>query len=292
MAEYADKYRRKTRPNYLYAIVSVAMVLFLLGFFGIILLQAQRLITVFKERVNLLVELQEGTPEAGIAALRASLNESPFIKEGSVQFISREEAAEIMREDFGEDFLKLDLPNPFYDVVTFNVKARYMERDSLSGIRSALRERAYVNDVFYQESLVDDIARNVRRIGYIALGIGLFFILVAVTLIHNTIRLALYSNRFLIKNMELVGASWSFISRPYLWRAVGHGLVSGLLAITALTGLLYWAQRDLPELDMLRAPYLLAALFAGLLILGVGITTVSTYYVVNKYLKMRVDDLY
>jgi len=292
MAELADNHRKKTRPNYLYAIVSVAMVLFLLGFFGLILLQAQRLITVFKERVNLLVELQEGTPREDIAVLQERLNKSPYIKEGSVEFISREQAAELMREDFGEDFLKLDLPNPFYDVITFNVKARYMERDSLSGIRLALLERSYINDVFYQESLVDDIARNVSRIGYIALGIGLFFILVAVTLIHNTIRLALYSNRFLIKNMELVGASWSFISRPYLWRAVGQGLVSGLLAITALTGLLYWAQRDLPELDVMQAPYQLLMLFGGLLILGIVITTASTYYVVNKYLKMRVNDLY
>lgn len=292
MTQPAEKNKPRSRPNYLYAIISVALVLFLLGFFGLIILQAQQLITVFKERVNLLVELEASTPEGTVSQLKTQLEKSRFVKEGSVQFISREEAADIMREDFGEDFLKLDLPNPFYDVITFNVMARYMERDSLAAIRAEIRSNAYVNDVFYQESLVDDIARNVRRLGYIALGLGFFFIIVAVTLIHNTIRLALYANRFLVKNMELVGASWKFISRPYLWRAAIHGLLSGLLAVTALFLVLYWIQRDLPEIKTLQHPLAVSILFGILVLLGVFINTMSTYYVVNKYLKMRVDDLY
>jgi cell division transport system permease protein len=292
MTQPAEKNKPRSRPNYFYAIISVALVLFLLGFFGLIILQAQQLVTVFKERVNLLVELEASTPEEAIDELKMQLRQSRFLKPGSVQFISQEEAADIMREDFGEDFLKLDLPNPFYDVITFNVMARYMESDSLAAIRSEIRANPYVNDVYYQESLVDDIARNVRRIAYIALGVGLFFIIIAVTLIHNTIRLALYANRFLVKNMELVGASWKFISRPYLWRAAAHGLLSGLMAVTALFLLLYWVQRDLPEIQTLEQPLALGLLFGVLVLLGVLINTLSTYYVVNKYLKMRVDDLY
>ncbi len=292
MAVQADKSGPRSRPNYLYSIISVALVLFLLGFFGMIILQAQHLVKVLKEQVNLLVEIEAGTPGQDIARLQEYLRDSYYTKEGSVEFISREEAARIMQEDFGEDFLKLDLPNPFYDVVSFNVKAAYMEPDSLQAIRANLKARGYVNDVYYQESLVDEIAGNVRRIGYIALGIGLFFVLIATTLIHNTIRLALYANRFLIKNMELVGASWRFISRPYLWRAVLHGLLSGLLAITALLALFYWAQSDLPELELMSEPLPTSLLFGGLLLLGILITTLSTYYVVNKYLKMRVNDLY
>ena len=292
MAGQTDRSGVKTKPNYLYSIISVALVLFLIGFFGLIIIQAQNLITVFKERVNLLVELVPGTAGLDIVAVQEGIEKSRFVKEGTMEFVSKEEAARIMQEDFGEDFLKLDLPNPFYDVITFNVKADYMQPDSLKAIRAVLTSNTHVNDVFYQESLVDDIAENITRIGYIALGMGLFFILIAAALIHNTIRLALYSNRFLIKNMELVGASWKFISRPYLWRAVLHGLLSGLLAIISLFGLMYWAQSKLPELSMMNSWMEYGALFGGLIVLGILITTLSTYYVVNKYLKMRIDDLY
>jgi len=292
MAVQAETAGPRSRPNYLYSIISVALVLFLLGFFGMIILQAQHLVKVLKEQVNLLVEIEAGTSGQDIARLQEELRASYFTKEGSVEFISREEAARIMQEDFGEDFLQLDLPNPFYDVISFNLKAAYMESDSLQVIRTALRERGFVNDVYYQESLVDEIAGNVRRLGFIALGIGLFFILIAVTLVHYAVPLALYANRFLIKNMELVGASWKFISRPYLWRAVLHGLLSGLIAIAALLALFYWAQSDIPELELMSDPAATGLLFGGLLLLGILITTLSTYFVVNKYLKMRVDDLY
>jgi len=292
MPEYGDASTPRTRPNYLYSITGVALVLFLLGFFALVLTYAQRVITVFKERVNLLVELQENVAAEEVAHLEEELNGRPYFKAGSFNHIDKEEAAELMRDEFGDSFLKLDLPNPFYDVVTFNVQATYMHPDSLSAIQSEIRKAAYVNEVYYQENLVSDIARNLRKMGYAALGVGLFFIFVAVTLIHNTIRLALYSNRFLIKNMELVGASWGFISRPYLWRALLHGLLSGLLAITALAALVYIGQQEAPELRGLLSLTTYALLFAGLMATGVLINTMSTYWVVNKYLKMRVDDLY
>ncbi len=292
MAEYPERSSSRTKPNYFYSIISVSLVLFLLGFFSLIILNAQRLIKVFKERVNLLVEIEEGAPDEAIAQFGDDLKKRRYTLENSVRFIPREEAEQMMQEEFGEDFLKLDLPNPFFDVYLFNVQAAFMAPDSLTTIRNELRNYSFVHDVYYQESLIDEISRNVRRIGFFSLGVGLFFILVAVTLIHNTIRLALYSNRFLIKNMELVGASWKFISRPYLLRAVGHGFLSGLLAAAALAGLMYWAVHDLPELHSLFDPLAYGILFGGLLVLGIIITTMSTYYVVNKYLRMRVDDLY
>jgi len=149
-----------------------------------------------------------------------------------------------------------------------------------------------VSDVFYQESLVDDVARNLRSLGFVALGLGVFFILVAMTLIHNTVRLALYSNRFLIKNMQLVGASWGFISRPYLLRAVMHGFIGSVLAVLALGGLLLWSQSLFPELGLLQDGGLFLILLGAILILGILIYLLSTWRVVNKYLQMRVDDLY
>lgn len=292
MSNKLGKTAERNKPNYVYSIISIALVLFLTGFFCMILLQAQRLIVVFKERVNILIELQEDNTSEEKEQLQAFLAQSDFIKEGSVRYISRDEAARIMQEEFGEDFLKLDLPNPFYDIYSFNVKANYMQADSLLQLQSEISALPYVKDVYYQENLISEVANNVRRIGYLALGLGLFFIFVAITLIHNTVRLALYANRFLIKNMELVGASWEFISRPYLIRAAIHGLISSVIAIAGLTFLLMGLERLLPELRAISDTFSLVLLYAGLIVLGIMINTASTYAVVKKYLRMRLDDLF
>ncbi len=282
----------RNRPNYLYALVSVALVLFLLGFFVTMLIYGQQLIRIFKERVNILVELQEEATPAEISEIQEMLRQARFTKPGSVTYIDREEAAGIMKDELGEDFFKLGLPNPFFDIVSFNVKSAYLQPDSLRQIRTDLRTRSYVSDVFYQESLIDEVAANLRKLGYLGLGLGVFFIVVAVTLIHNTIRLALYANRFLIKNMQLVGASWSYISRPYLWRSVGLGVLSSIIAIGALFGLWLYLKTYLSELEQLLHPKFLIPIFSFLMLLGILINLLSTYYVVNKYLRMRVDDLY
>lgn len=292
MSEFSDKSTKRTKPNYIYSIISVALVLFLLGFFGLIILHAQRLMIVFKEKVNILAELKESSLETEVDTFKLALENYTFVKEGSVNFISKEEAVELMQEEFGEDFLKLDLPNPFFDVITFNVKAVYLEKDSLQNIREELISYAAVNDVFYQESLTDNIGKNIKRMGFLALGISLFFILVAVTLIHNTIRLALYSNRFLIKNMELVGASWEFISRPYILKAIFQGLLSSIIAIVTLGLIMYWVWQDIPEIRELTDIPGYIALAVLLIVVGILINTLSTYLVVKKYLKMRLDDLY
>lgn len=279
------------RPNYGYSIISVALVLFALGFFALTLFNAQLIVRELKEKVNLIVELQSGSDEEARRILR-DVEAQPFVREGSAEYISKEQAAELMREDFGEDFLKLDLPNPLYDVITFNVRANYMDPDSLGQIRTALIEREGITDVYYQENLVNDIADNIRSIGLAAMVILFLFIGIAVALIHNTVRLALYANRFLIKNMELVGASWGFISQPFLRRAMIHGLLSGLLACLALLLFYLWLQSGLPGLRDMQDWVGMGTLFLLLLSLGVAINVLSTYYAVRKYLRMRVDDLY
>ncbi|MCB9285466.1 MAG: hypothetical protein H6563_15480 [Lewinellaceae bacterium] len=283
----------RSQPNYGRSIVSVALVLFLLGFFGLVLLQARQLVALLKEEVNLIVEIDEAANDEEKTALREYLESSDFLKAGSLRYISKEEGIQLLRDDFGSDFMETGLPNPLYDVFVFNVKSAFMHPDSLKNIRSDLMKTWYtVSDVYYQQGLIDTLARNLRRIGWVSLGISLFFIFVAFVLIHNTIRLALYSNRFLIKTQELVGASWEFISRPFLRRSVWNGVLSGLLGIALLNGLLWLAQQEIPELQELHNWPSILILFSALILVGVLITWSSTYYVVNKYLKMRVDDLY
>lgn len=290
MAEQASAPR--SRPNYVYAIISLALVLFLVGFFGLLLINGAQLVQIFKERVNILVELTEDRTIEQIDSFRQVLENADYVKEGSIRYVDQERAAELMQDEFGEDFLRLGLPNPFYDLFSFNVTASFMQRDSLQNIRANLKSLPFVTDIFYQESMIDEVAGNLNTLGWVALGIGLFFIVVAATLIHNTVRLALYSNRFIIKNMQLVGASWGFISRPYLWRSLGHGIIGSLLAIVSLGGVLIWIRSLIPELGFLQDTQAFFFLFGGLLVLGVLIYLLSTYFVVNTYLRMRVDDLY
>ncbi len=292
MSELPDTLKIKTRPNYLYSILSVALVLFLLGFFGLLIAHGQRLVKSFKEKVVVIVELKDDVPEQEVNGLKETINSKVFTKAGSVEYVDKETAQDEMKEEFGEDFLKLDMPNPFFDVITFNVNAAFAHTDSLVNIKGGLKDESIVNDVFYQENLVDDIESNVRKLSWITLGIGLFFIFVAVTLIHNTVRLALYANRFIIKNMQLVGATWEFISRPYVIRAIRHGFISSIIAGGILVLIIFWAEASLPSLGELQDWTVFAWLFLGLILLGVLINTLSTRSVVKKYLKMRVDDLY
>lgn len=292
MVDSRKKYLPKIGANYLYVVISVALVLFLLGFFGAAVVQTNDLIGHFKEQVNIIVELEDAAAANELNQFREMILGSDYLIDSSLQFISKEEGATMLNEALGEDLLRADLPNPLYNVFIFNVKADYLMEDSLSQIRKSLLHFSFVSDVYYQESLINELARNFERIGYLAFGVSIFFIIIAVVLMHNTIRLALYSNRFLIKNMELVGASWQFISRPYLLKGMFYGLISSGIAIAGLSLLLWFLTQEVDQINLIESVWKIVLLFIGLIFIGVLITTLSTYYVVNKYLKMRVDDLY
>lgn len=284
--------KRRTKPNYTYAILSVSLVLFLLGFFALVLVHAQELIQIYKEQVNIIVELEDAVAPEQIDSVAQLLRRQEAILDSSITYISKDAAAQLMQEEFGEDFQDLGLPNPFYEMYTFNVRAGTMQSDSLEQLQTIIAEFPGVNAVYYQESVIDEISNNLKKLGYLTLVISLFFFVVAVTLVHNTIRLALYSNRFLIKNMQLVGASWGFISRPYLLRALAHGFVASVLAIGALSGILFWVRRDIPQLLLVEDATTFVYLLCSLIPLGMLLYGISTYQVVRKQLTMRVDDLY
>ncbi len=282
----------KTKPNYFYSVISVALVLFLLGFFGLIVLHGQQFVKFAKEKVEIIVELKKETDGSDIGRLKDYLNKSDFLKQGSVVFISKEDGASLLAEELGDEFMKLDLENPLYDVITFNVKADYMQPSALQSIKAELKQNSFISDVYFQENLVDAIAQNIKKLSWITLGIGIFFIFVAITLIHNTIRLALYSNRFLIKNMELVGASWEFISYPYISKGLRLGFISALIAIAGLLGFIFWMKEAIPELEQVIHVPGIIIISSCLILVGILINAISTWFVVNKYLRMRVDDLY
>jgi cell division transport system permease protein len=282
----------RTRPTYLYAIASVALVLFVLGFFALMALHGQKLVTMFKEKVDLWLELKPGLPETEVARMIGLVRQNPFVKKESVTFITREQAAATMREDLGDETMLDDIPDLMRDVVRFNVKAEYLDDERLLEWRESLRQDSVVSALYFETANTSNVGANIRSLGLITLALGVFLIFAAMALIHNTIRLALYSNRFIIKNQELVGASWEFISRPYIRKGILNGLWSAAIAIAALLFALWWLQNIMPDLEQLQDMNAIVLVFSGLMLLGVLISGLSTWWVVRKFLKMRLDDLY
>ncbi len=282
----------RSKANFTNATLSVALVLFLLGFFALTLIGARKVIQQFRERVDIWLEIRPDAPKNAQLAVRRSLETKNFVRPNSIEFISRQSAAQEMQNELGDTSMLADLPNMLLDVVRFNVHEKWLDADSLVSIRTELKQDSLVQDVFYEKSSTVGIAENLEKLGWLTLGFGLLFIFVAVALIHNTIRLALFSNRFLIKNQELVGATWGFIARPFVQKGLVSGFLAAVLAILALIGLRFWAISEMPALAELENWPMIALVFAGLIVLGMAISGLSARWTVRKFLGTRLDDLY
>jgi cell division transport system permease protein len=286
---------KKRRVNYFYSIISVAMVLFLLALFGTTLSYLNQETTSMRDNLTMMVELKEGADSAALETLRLELPNADFVNEGKARFITKEEAADFMKEQLDDKEGKLindEMPMHFYDHYSVSLKSDRLNKDSVEAIRSRLMENLAVSNVYMDEGVIGNVTNVLEKLAYFSLGLSLLLIIVAMTLIHNIIKLNLFSDRFIIKNMELVGASWSFISRPYIRKGIFNGIISALLAIGMVAGLWYFIQKNTPELNqLLKNPVFLGSI-VGLVLLGIFISWMSTYYVVKKYLRLRLDDLY
>lgn len=283
---------KKQKPNYLTTIISTSIVLFLFGVFGLMLLNANALIRYFKENIEISIEIKNETPEIAIRDLQNRLGEQPYVKGGSIAFISKEEGATMMKDAFGDDFEQYGLENPLLDIIKFNVNAKDLTSQKLNDIKIELQKDTIVDNVFYEAIQVSSIENNVYRLGGIMLFVGVFFLIITFILINNTVRLALYSNRFLIKNMQLVGATDAFIAKPYWRRGVINGLIGSILAIIGLVLISWWFYQAFPELLLFQEFTYQLFLAIGLLVFGIGVSYLSTRWSVNQYLKLPVEALY
>lgn len=282
--------RKRSKPSYIYSIISITLVLFMLGILGHVLLFSQKLSEYFRESIEISIILKDDLSDADIFQFQKKLEKRPYIK--STKYISKDDAAKILSDDFGEDLSILGY-NPLYASINFNLRSEYANSDSLTAIEAELKELPQVEEIYYFKTIVDLINQNIRKVTLILLGISVMLVLIAITLIDNTIRLAMYSNRFLIKSMQLVGATRWFIIKPFMGRSILNGFISGVLAVTLLVGLLYYAQTQLPTLIVSSDDlYNFAIVFVSILVLGVIITWFSTYLSVSKYLRLKLDDLY
>lgn len=281
---------KKAKPSYIYAIIGISLVLFLLGTLGWLVLNGRTLTRVFKEDVQVEVILHDNTRDEMMLKLNAILEEQPFVKK--TQVITKEEAAEKFFRDGGEDFTELLDFNPLYSSIILNLNAVYVNPESLDDIRQFIMQSNIVRDVSYPNMIVDNMNSNFRKIGIILGVIAMLLFVVVVILIDNTVRLAMFSNRFLIKTMQMVGATRWFITRPFDRRAILNGLISGVIAMAALYIVITVAESIMPPIKILHQTSSIILLMLSMIVLGILISFVSTHRSVLKYLKMHVDDLY
>jgi len=291
MAQQEDNYnRRRLQTSYITTIVSITLVLFMLGILGLIILHAKKLSDYVKENIGFSIIMKENVKEAGIIKLQKILDATEYVK--STKYITQEEAAKEFAEELGEDFTSFLGYNPLLATIEVRFKAEYANNDSLSIIKEKILVNSNVKEVFYQESLVDVVNKNVRKIGITLLGFSALLLIIAIALINNTIRLSVYSKRFLIRSMQLVGATRRFISKPFIWKGILQGVISAFIAILLLAGIIYVSQRELPELVNLQDIDLYLSLFLIVIILGIIISWFSNYFAVRKYIRLKTDYLY
>jgi cell division transport system permease protein len=281
---------KRGKPSYFMSILGVTAVLFLLGLIGYLIIIANKAGDQFKENVLVSVYLKGDLNPKDSAALQDYILSKPYVNK--LEYITKDMAEKRFVSENGEDFKKILNENPLPGSIDFTLKKQYVHPDTLSNIKKDLELQTYVTDVQYQEALVGKLTKNIRQISIWLLGFAIIIALVVIVLIDNTIRLAMFSNRFLIKTMQMVGATRWFIAKPMNLKAIVNGAISGITAAGLVWLIVFFAKRNIPDLDKVSDPTSLALLFGGLILLGICITLLSTHRSVLKYLKMKLDDLY
>ncbi|HVB02683.1 MAG TPA: permease-like cell division protein FtsX [Chitinophagaceae bacterium] len=281
---------KRSKPSYAMAVLGVALVLFLLGIAGLLVIQANNLKVHFKESIEIQVILRDNIRQQDAMALEDTISRLPFTK--SVSYVSKDQALAKYKKDFGDDPDTLLQYNPLYSSIDFYARASYVNADSLHNIEDYLTSKDIVRQVYYQKNLVKTLNGNVKRVSAVILALGIMLAMVVIILIDNTIRLAMFSNRFLIKTMQMVGATRWFIAKPFDLRSIWNGMISGLLAISGLVTVIYLVEKNIPEFNSVQNIFLIFLLFSGILILGICISLLSTHRSVMKYLRLQLDELY
>lgn len=280
----------KSKTSYANAIIGVSLVLFLLGTLGWLVINGRGLTRAFKEDIEVQVDFHDNTRDENVTKMKSILDAQPFVRQSKI--VTKEEALKMMNDLEGENVDELTGANPLFTSITLNLHSEYVNKDSLEKIKQFIMQSNVVHDVTYPKVVVTQMNDNFRKISLILGAISLLLFIVVVILIDNTVRLAMFSNRFLIKTMQMVGATRWFISKPFDIRAIINGLISGIIAVIGLWFVIAFAESRLPELKLLHEPVLLTVLMTGMVLIGILISLVSTHRSVVKYLKVQVEDLY
>ncbi|MCW5515010.1 cell division protein FtsX [Muriicola sp. Z0-33] len=291
MSKSFERYqKRKLISSYFSVVLSIGLVLFLLGILGLLVLNTKKLADHFKEQITISVFLKDNAKEVEIEQLQNSLAMADYTK--SATYVSKEDAAEQHSEEIGENFLEFLGYNPLKNSIDVQLKADFVSTDQIEKIAADIAAKGYVDEVSYDKPLIALLTENVKKISFWILAASAVFTLIAVLLINSSIRLSIYSKRFIIKTMQMVGATKRFIRRPFIWTNIKLGMLGAVLAMIALGVVLYYINENFPELALFQDVVVLSLLFAGVFVLGVVISLVSTYFATQRFLNLRTDDLY
>lgn len=281
---------KKSKPTYFNAIMGVALVLFLLGVLGWLLINGRALSRAFKEDLEINVDFHDNVSDESVTKMKSILDHQPFVRNSKI--ISKEEAIQMENEVEGGNMMDFLGYNPLFTSIALKLNEEYVNKDSLEKVKKFILQSNVVRDVNWPNVIVDHMNSNLNKLGIILGSISVLLLIVVIFLIDNTVRLAMFSNRFIIKTMQMVGATRSFITRPFDTRAFINGLISGIVAVVGLWIVMSFAKAQLPVISLLNDPLLITLLVISMVVLGILISMISTHRSVVKYLKMHVDDLY
>jgi cell division transport system permease protein len=291
MSSSYDKFqKRRLISSYFSVVLSVFLVLFLLGILGLFVINSKKLSDDFKEEIAMTVFFDNDANDTIIKAFDSEMQTAPFVK--SFVYVTKEEAAKLHSDIIGEDFMTFLGENPLQNSFDIHLKADYIVNDSIAKIETRLRKNEMVSDIVYDKQLVNLVNDNIKKVSMWILIISGFLAFIAVLLINSSMRLSIYSHRFIIKTMQMVGATKSFIRKPFIWRSIKLGMIGAGLAILGLIGTLYYINTNYPNLNILEEQTMTTAVLIGVLVVGVIITWLSTYFATQRFLNLRTDDLY
>ncbi len=291
MSSSFEKYqKRRLISSYFSVVISISLVLFLLGLLGLLVLNTKKIADHFKEKIALTIYLKDTAKDVEIKQLEKTLALAEYTK--STTYISKDEAAEEHSKDIGENFMDFLGYNPLQNSIDVYLKADFVDPAEIEGISTSITKKNFVDEVIYDKPLISLLNDNIKKISFWVLLISGIFTFIAVLLINSSIRLSVYSKRFIIKTMQMVGATKKFIRGPFIWKSVRLGMIGAIVALTGVGVVLYYLNKTFPELALLDDEILLIILFLGVFGIGVLITWISTFFATQRFLNLRTDELY
>jgi len=291
MATKFEKFqKRRLITSYFSVVISIGLVLFLLGLLGLLVLNSKKVTDHFKERIALNVYFKDSAKKIEIDQLTKTLKLNEAVK--STVYISKKNAAEMHAKDIGEDFIEFLGTNPLQNSLDIYLNADFVNEEQIDDFVASINAKKFVDEISFDKPLINLLNNNIKKISFWVLVICGVCTLIAVLLINNSIRLSVYAKRFTIKTMQMVGATKSFIRRPFIWLNIKLGIVGGLIALAGMAVVLYYLDQTFNELGFIEDTLVVSLLFAGVFLLGLLITWLSTFFATHRFLSLQTDELY
>lgn len=291
MSSKFDSYqKRRLTSSYISVVISIALVLFMVGVLGLIILKSTKVANYVKEKVAITLFIKDNVTQKQIKTFRESLLKEAFTKKAI--YISKAQAAKQYSKEIGEDFLQFLGENPLKNGIDIYLKADYVTPEKVAALDARFSKNAFVADVSYDKPLINILTKNIKRISFWLLVLSSFFGLIAMILINSSIRLSIYAKRFNIKTMQMVGATKSFIRKPFIWRSIKLGMIGAVLALIGLAVLVYYLDKFIPSLEFLEDYITLGYIAAGVILSAFIITWISTFFATQRFLNLQTDELY